>query len=485
MRNKSVWEHACGLTRTVVEGVAFDEGGDAIVVSVRPAAKARGRCGRCRRRCPRYDLGEGRRRWRALDLGTTKVFVEANAPRVRCRAHGVTVAAVPWARHGARHTRDFDDLAAWLAVRTSKSAVMELLRVAWRTVGAIVTRVNADIDQTVDRLDGLRRIGIDEISYKRGHRYLIVVVDHDTGRLVWAGPGRNDTALEEFFDTLGAERAALLTHVSADMADWIARVVADRAPNAVRSADPFHIVGVGDRSARYRTPPRMERRQGPPSRPRVPSPSPLDRRRQTHRPRPLRVMEEPRRAHRSSTPPARLDRQDRPAAVARLSPQRRTPLRVRGQRRSRQTSHSTAGSNGRADRVSPRSCNSNAVSAPTAKRSTSRSTPASRKASSNRPTRKSDYSPASRSGSTDPNHSSRSPCSPSAHTHPASPADNDPRKQQESPITADRHTPEGNLSRREARSNAEHIGSSAFAAVTDGPIQVVFVALTIGRQADL
>ena len=84
----------------------------------------------------------------------------------------MTVAAVPWARHGAGHTRDFDDLAAWLAVRTSKSAVMELLRVAWRTVGSIVTRVNADIDATVDRLDGLRRIGIDEISYKRGHRYL-------------------------------------------------------------------------------------------------------------------------------------------------------------------------------------------------------------------------------------------------------------------------------------------------------------------------
>ena len=154
----------------------------------------------------------------------------------------MTVAAVPWARHGAGHTRDFDDLAAWLAVRTSKSAVMELLRVAWRTVGSIVTRVNADIDATVDRLDGLRRIGIDEISYKRGHRYLIVVVDHDRGRLVWAGPGRNDTALEVFFDELGPERAALLTHVSADMADWIARVVADRAPNAVRSADPFHVV---------------------------------------------------------------------------------------------------------------------------------------------------------------------------------------------------------------------------------------------------
>jgi transposase len=239
---RAYWERACGLTRTVVESVDFDERAASVFVAVRPSAKARDRCGRCHQRSPRYDLGEGRRRWRALDLGTTKVFLEANAPRVRCRTHGVTVAAVPWARHGAGHTRDFDDLAAWLAVRTSKSAVTQLLRVAWRTVGSIVTRVNAGVDATVDRLDGLRRIGIDEISYKRGHRYLIVVVDHDSGRLVWAGPGRNDAALNVFFDELGPERAALLTHVSADMADWIARVVARRAPNALRSADPFHVV---------------------------------------------------------------------------------------------------------------------------------------------------------------------------------------------------------------------------------------------------
>jgi len=242
VREKSVWERACGLTRSIVEGVRFDERVGAVVVSVRPVARARDRCGRCGQRAPGYDRGEGRRRWRSLDLGTTKVFVEADAPRVRCRTHGVTVALVPWARHGAGHTRDFDDLAAWLAVRTSKSAVTQLLRVAWRTVGSIVTRVNADVDATVDRLDGLRRIGIDEISYKRGHRYLIVVVDHDSGRLVWAGPGRNDAALNVFFDELGPERAAQLTHVSADMADWIARVVARRAPNALRSADPFHVV---------------------------------------------------------------------------------------------------------------------------------------------------------------------------------------------------------------------------------------------------
>src|SRR5205807_4778389 len=141
-----------------VGSVGFAAHAQASVVSAGPVAKARGRCGRCGRRSPGYDHGEGRRRWRALDLGTTKVFPEAAAPRIRCRAHGVTVAAVPWARHDAGHTRDFDDMAAWLAVRTSKSAVMALLRVAWRTVGSIVTRVNADVDATVDRLDGLLRI---------------------------------------------------------------------------------------------------------------------------------------------------------------------------------------------------------------------------------------------------------------------------------------------------------------------------------------
>ncbi len=242
MLNTKVWERACGLARTVVEGVRVDDTDGSIVVSVRPNAKARSRCGRCHRRAPRYDHGDGRRRWRALDAGTTKVFIEADAPRVRCRTHGPTVVAVPWARHGVGHTRDFDDLAAWLAVRTSKSATCELLRVAWRTVGAIVTRVNNDVEQRVDRLAGLCRIGIDEISYKRGHRYLIVVVDHDTGHLVWAGPGRTDADLEVFFDELGDERAAELTHVSADMAGWIARVVAKRAPNAQRCADPFHVV---------------------------------------------------------------------------------------------------------------------------------------------------------------------------------------------------------------------------------------------------
>ncbi len=131
---------------------------------------------------------------------------------------------------------------AWLAARTSKSAVTQLMRISWRTVGAIITRVMADIDAVADRLAGLARIGIDEVHYRRGSRYLVVVTDHDTGRLVWAAPGRDRATLRGFVDLLGPERSHRLTHVTADGADWIADVVAQRAPRATLCADPFHIV---------------------------------------------------------------------------------------------------------------------------------------------------------------------------------------------------------------------------------------------------
>ena len=241
MRNASVWQAMLGLAHTVIEGVELDDQSGALVVSVRPR-KGKRRCGRCGQRSPLFDRGEGRRRWRSLDLGEMRVYLEAAAPRVSCSTHGPTVAQVPWARHDAGHTRAFDDTVAWLAVQCSKTAITELMRVAWRTVGSIITRVSADIDAKTDRLGGLRRIGINEISYKRGYRYLTVVVDHDSGRLVWAAAGRDDATLHRFFDLLGDQRTAEITHVSADAADWIRRVVTRRCPHAELCADPFHVV---------------------------------------------------------------------------------------------------------------------------------------------------------------------------------------------------------------------------------------------------
>jgi len=241
VRDVRVWAGLLGLQRAVIEGVRMGNEGE-VIVSARPVWRERSRCGVCRRRCPGYDRGPGRRRWRALDLGTTLAVVEAESSRVRCPMHGVVVCAVPWARHGAGHTRAFDEQVAWLATQCSKTAVCELMRIAWRTVGSIITRVWADVEQLGDRLDGLERIGIDEISYKRGYRYLTVVVCHDSGRLVWAAPGRDRATLRAFFDALGPQRSRLITHVSADQADWIAEIVAERCPQAVQCADPFHVI---------------------------------------------------------------------------------------------------------------------------------------------------------------------------------------------------------------------------------------------------
>lgn len=242
MSEKSVWKKLLGVEQVVIEDWDIDEANGALVVSIRPSQKVSNRCSRCELRSSRYDQGDGRRRWRGLDLGTTMVFLEAASPRVKCRKHGVVVAAVPWARPGSAFTREFQDQAAWITVHTNRTAVGQLMRIAWRTVGHIVEVVSQEARERTDLLSGLRRIGIDEVSYRKGHKYLTVVVDHESGRLVWMEVGRDADTLRRFFDALGEERAGMLEIVSADGASWIDEVVRERAPQAVRCVDPFHVV---------------------------------------------------------------------------------------------------------------------------------------------------------------------------------------------------------------------------------------------------
>lgn len=242
MQDSRVWRGVLGLGQgTVVEKIVFD--GPVVVARVRPRRGTVPRCGRCGRQGPRYDRGAGRRRWRALDLGTVPVFIEAESPRVNCAEHGPTVVAVPWARRGARHTVAFDQTVTWLARYCAKRTVAFLFRLAWETVGAIIARVMSDVDALgVDRFDNVRRIGIDEVSYQRGHKYLVVVVNHANGQLLWVGKGRTKKTLGEFFTALGEQRCQRIGLVSADGADWIADMVGLNCPNAVLCLDPFHAV---------------------------------------------------------------------------------------------------------------------------------------------------------------------------------------------------------------------------------------------------
>ena len=244
MRGEKVWARLLGVEGAVVDRVEFEDDEERlrIVVEVHVRRGHAQRCPHCGRRCAWFDAGDGIRRWRAPDAGLVMAFVEAEARRVRCPEHGVVVAAVPWARHRSSFTRAFEDQAAWLVVRTDKTTLSSLLRIAWRTVGAIIERVSAERAKLLDPLAELHRIGVDEISYRKGHRYLTIVVDHDSGRLVWAMPGRDAQTLEQFFDALGPERGGKIQLVSADAASWIKTVVAARCPSATLCLDPFHIV---------------------------------------------------------------------------------------------------------------------------------------------------------------------------------------------------------------------------------------------------
>lgn len=240
-----LFKRALGVEHTVIEDIAVRtgaEGQQVLVLAVRPDARRAGRCSRCHLRCAGYDAGGGRRRWRAPDVGLMCVYLEANAPRLSCPEHGVVVSAVPWARTGSKFTRAFEETTAWLCAQMAGTRVAEYLRTTWRSVQAMVARVVAEVAGRADRLAGLRRIGIDEIAHRKGQRYLLIVIDHDTGRLIWGAEGRNAATLRRFFDALGPQRAAGLTHVSADGAQWIHQVVAERAGQAVVCLDAYHVV---------------------------------------------------------------------------------------------------------------------------------------------------------------------------------------------------------------------------------------------------
>ena len=159
MRPLRVWKQLLGLRRTVVEQVDFDELDGSLVISVRPRAKERDRCPHCRRRCPGYDQGKdagGGGRWISRPRSASWRPTRRGSTASR---HGVVVAAVPWARHDAAFTRSFEDQTAWLTVNTSKTAVSELMRIAWRTVGWICERVAVEAQAQRDLFAGLKRLG--------------------------------------------------------------------------------------------------------------------------------------------------------------------------------------------------------------------------------------------------------------------------------------------------------------------------------------
>lgn len=237
MRATTLLKCVLGIKHVLVVGFEIEEG--RLVLFVRPSWRLP-RCSCCGRKAPGYDT-RSPRDWRHLDWGGVTVVLRYARRRVHCRRCGVVVEKVPWSECPAsRFTTAFEDAVGFLAQRCDKTSVTQMFGIAWYTVGAIIDRV-FERHRPQGTLDGLRHIGIDELSYRKGHRYLTMVTNHDTHRIIWAREGKCADTLKAFFDELGPERCAEIEAVSIDMSKAYISAVEARVPQAQIVFDRFHV----------------------------------------------------------------------------------------------------------------------------------------------------------------------------------------------------------------------------------------------------
>jgi transposase len=278
VRVTSAFSRLLDLSGVWVRSVCFEPGRVVVTVALRRRRLVCPRCSYSTRH--RENRQQHRSVWRHLDLGVWRLEVHANLRRLRCPEHGVHVEGVPFARDGARFTRDFENLVAWLATKTDKTATCRLARIDWQTIGRIIERVGEELLDT-DRLSDLFEVSIDEVAWRKGHRYLTLVGDHRRRCVVWGGEGKGQAAADRFFAELdpdepdderetdagrhpesseiGAQapvgarpararepkigpRAGRLTAVSMDMGEGYAKAVRRHAPQAVICVDNYHVV---------------------------------------------------------------------------------------------------------------------------------------------------------------------------------------------------------------------------------------------------
>lgn len=187
--------------------------------------QTRWRCPECDADCTLYDH-QPERRWRHLDTCQYRTILHAQPPRSDCPEHGPRVVRLPWAEAGSRFTALFEALAiAWLR-QASQSGVAELLRLSWDEVHGVLERaVRRGLQRR--KAEPVPRLGVDEKSFRKRHRYLTVVNDLDRGRVLYVAEGRRQASLDGFWGTLMSAQLAGVEAVAMDM--WDPYVASTRA----------------------------------------------------------------------------------------------------------------------------------------------------------------------------------------------------------------------------------------------------------------
>jgi transposase len=156
MHTKTLIKRLLRIDKIAIENIEFESANDEdlLIVRARPMSRDTNRCPKCSKRCNGYDSSNKVRRWRSLDFGSHRVYIEALAPRIECLEHGVLVAQFPWARHDSDYTYDFEAAVTWLTMHTTAQDVANYFRIKWHTVGSIAKRVQKSLeDEKESRFD--------------------------------------------------------------------------------------------------------------------------------------------------------------------------------------------------------------------------------------------------------------------------------------------------------------------------------------------
>jgi len=231
-----------GFVFHTVQLVVAASGSLSILVHLRAHGRSRPICSGCMQKRPGYDR-QAERRFEFVPLWNIPVWFAYAPRRVKCPHCGVVVEAMPWAAGKSPITTTYAwFLASWAKV-LSWTETARRFRTSWHVVFNAV-RFAVQWGRAHQNLDGIRSLGVDELSWKKGHKYLTVVyqIDHGCKRLLWIGRDRTAATFERFFDWLGEPRSKAIEFIASDMWKAFLGTAAKRASAAVHVLDRFHVM---------------------------------------------------------------------------------------------------------------------------------------------------------------------------------------------------------------------------------------------------
>ena len=215
-----------------------------IFVYARPFKRSQCLCPICKQKCVlNGHKMEAESRWRASNLNGCPVYILYRPQRIWCSEHGALNEFIPWADGTSRFTASFNDEVAWFVCQMSKTAICEYLGINWRTVGNCIkashARLEPDISYRIH--DDVRRICVDEVSYRKGYKYITVVYDMDKNRVIWVKENHGYEVFAEFCMLMTPQEREKIEIVAGDGASWIDSCCKEFFPNATRCIDFFHV----------------------------------------------------------------------------------------------------------------------------------------------------------------------------------------------------------------------------------------------------